>query len=189
MTMSESRTANDCFITSAGMFLPGEPIGNDQMEDILGRIGDAPSRIRKRILSQNRIRTRYYAINDRQETMFSNSQMAANAIRNAIHNSKLDLKDVELLVAATSQGDLPLPGFASMVHGELDMPPCVIATITGICASGIVGLRHAHSLIRNGDVSTAVCCASEFASRKGSPSFGGQTPGLACTAYGADTLP
>ena len=44
---------------------------------------------------------------------------------------------MRLLVAATSQGDLPLPGFASMVHGELGMPPCEIATVHGICASSV----------------------------------------------------
>jgi 3-oxoacyl-[acyl-carrier-protein] synthase-3 len=70
-----------------------------------------------------------------------------------------------LLVAATSQGDLPLPGFASMVHGELDMPPCEIATLHGICASSVVALRHAALAVGAGEVPNAVCVASEFASR------------------------
>ncbi|AMV23577.1 3-oxoacyl-[acyl-carrier-protein] synthase 3 [Gemmata sp. SH-PL17] len=154
-----------CFITSVGQFLPGEPVTNEQMEARLGQIGPKPSGLRERVLRQNRIEQRYYAIDDNQHTTHTNAQMAARAVRDAIAHSTLDLKDVRLLVAATSQGDLPLPGFASMVHGELDMPPCEIATIHGICASSVVALRHAALAVGSGEVPNAVCVASEFASR------------------------
>jgi 3-oxoacyl-[acyl-carrier-protein] synthase-3 len=154
-----------CFITSVGQFLPGEPVGNDRMEDRLGRVGSRPSGLRERVLRQNKIEQRYYAIDDEQRTVFTNAQMAASAVRDAVAGSAVSLKDVRLLVAATSQGDLPLPGFASMVHGELDMPPCEIATLHGICASSVLALRHGALAVGAGEVDTAVCVASEFASR------------------------
>jgi 3-oxoacyl-[acyl-carrier-protein] synthase-3 len=154
-----------CFITSVGKFLPGEPVTNDRIEARLGQVGPKPSGLRERVLRQNKIEQRYYAIDDQQRTTHTNAQMAARAVRDTLANSTLDLKDVRLLVAATSQGDLPLPGFASMVHGELDMPPCEIATLHGICASSVVALRHAALAVRAGDVPNAVCVASEFASR------------------------
>ncbi len=153
------------FITSAGAYLPGKAIGNDDMETVLGQVGSKPSRSRKRILNQNKIETRHYAIDESQTTTISNAGMAAKAIEAAIATSGLDLNAIELLVASTSCPDLPLPGFASMVHGKLDMPPCEIATTHGICASGMVGLRHAASLIQTEQVSNAVCAASEFPSR------------------------
>jgi 3-oxoacyl-[acyl-carrier-protein] synthase-3 len=71
----------NAFITSMGVFLPGEPVDNDSMEDYLGRIGGKPSRVRQRILKQNGIHTRYYAIDREQKTLFSNSQMAARAVK------------------------------------------------------------------------------------------------------------
>ena len=154
-----------CFITSVGKFLPGEPVTNDRVEARLGQIGPKPSGLRERVLRQNKIEQRYYAIDGNQRTLFTNAQMAAHAVRDAIAHGPLDLKDVKLLVAATSQGDLPLPGFASMVHGELDMPPCEIATLHGVCASSVVALRHASLAVRSGDVPNAVCVASEFVSR------------------------
>ncbi len=154
-----------CFITSAGQFLPGEPVPNERMEARLGQIGSKPSRLRERVLNQNKIERRYYAIDDNQRTTHTNAQMAANAVRDAISHSTLSLKDVRLLVAATSQGDLPLPGFASMVHGELDLPPCEVATVHGVCASSVVALRHAALAVGAGEVPSAVCVASEFASR------------------------
>ncbi|MCX5662370.1 MAG: 3-oxoacyl-ACP synthase [Planctomycetota bacterium] len=148
-----------------GKFFPGEPVSNDQMEGRLGRVGSSPSRLRERVLAQNGILQRHYAIDENQRTTHTNAQMAAAAARDAVARAGLSLKDIPLLVAATSQGDLPLPGFASMVHGELDMPPCEIATLHGICASSVAALRHASLAVGAGEAKRAVCVASEIPSR------------------------
>ena len=91
--------------------------------------------------------------------------MAAEAVKSAVSRSSVGLEDLDVLVAASSQGDIPLPGFASMVHGELDMPPCEIASLHGICASGVVALRHSAALIESGAASRVACVASELPSR------------------------
>jgi 3-oxoacyl-[acyl-carrier-protein] synthase III len=153
------------FITALGKFLPGSPIDNDSMEEFLGVIGGKASRARGRILRQNGIQFRHYAINREQQSLFSNAEMAANAVRNAVGRAGLDLKDIDFLAAATSQGDLPLPGFASMVHGELESRPCEIATLHGVCASGVMALKSAMLQVLHQGKTNAVACASEFASR------------------------
>lgn len=153
------------FISSLGKFLPGEPVANDSMEEFLGVINGKVSRVRQRILRQNGIRTRYYAIDRQQHTLFSNAAMAAHAVRNALQRAGLDLDEIDFLAATTSQGDFPLPGFASMVHGELKSPPCEIATLHGVCASGIMALKSALLRIASGNKRHAVVCASEFPSR------------------------
>ena len=155
----------DCYITAAGAFLPGEPISNDEVEDYLGKIDGQASRAKARVLRQNQIRTRHYAMDKNQNTTISNSGMAANSIRQAIEKSNLDLKDIELLVTASTQGDLLLPGFASMVHGELGTPPCEIASLHGVCASSVAAFRHAVMAVQTEEAQNAVCCASEFSSR------------------------
>jgi 3-oxoacyl-[acyl-carrier-protein] synthase-3 len=128
------------YITSTGQFLPGDPIDNDAMEEYLGKIGGKASRVRARILKQNGIQTRHYAMDREQKTLFSNAEMAARAAQEAILSGALDLADIDFLAAATSQGDFPLPGFASMVHAELGAPPCEIATLHGVCASGVMAM-------------------------------------------------
>jgi 3-oxoacyl-[acyl-carrier-protein] synthase-3 len=153
------------FITSLGKFLPGQPVENDAMEEFLGVVHGKVSRVRKRILRQNGIQTRYYAIDRQQQTLFSNALMAANAVRSAMERARLDLDEIDFLAAATSQGDFPIPGFASMVHGELKSPPCEIATLHGVCASGIMALKSAMLQILNGGRRHAIACASEFPSR------------------------
>lgn len=90
--------------------------------------------------------------------------MAAQAIVDLYAKAKLSPDQTDFLGVATSQGDYPLPGFASMVHGELKTPPCEIATFHGVCASGVMALRAATLQVRDGRTA-AVACASEFPSR------------------------
>ena len=153
------------YITSMGTFFPGEPIDNESMEEYIGKIGGKASRARARILKQNGIQTRYYAIDRNQKSVFSNAEMAARAVQAAVNGAEIGLEAVDFLAAATSQGDLPLPGFASMVHGELRSPSCEIATLHGVCASGVMALKAAMLQVNSGEKKHAIACASEFASR------------------------
>lgn len=155
----------DVYITGLGKFLPGSPISNDDMEDYLGRIHGQPSRARARILKQNGIVTRHYAVDKQQRTLHRNSEMAALAVNDALGRAGRGLADVQLLAAATTQGDLPVPGFASMVHGELGGAPCEIASLHGVCASGAMALKNAYLGVKAGEQRVAVACASELPSR------------------------
>lgn len=150
------------YINAFGTFLPGPPVSNEDMEDYLGRIHGKASRSRLRILKQNGIQSRHYAIDREQRSLYSNAQMAALAVRDLF--AKAGIASMDYLAAATSQGDYPLPGFASMVHGELGTPPCEIATLHGVCVSGVMALKSAMLQIESGR-QNAVACASEFASR------------------------
>lgn len=153
------------FINAVGMFLPGEPVTNEEVEDYLGLVGGKASRLKSRILKQNGIQRRHYAINREGKILYWNSTLAAKSILDAISHSEITLADVEYLAAATSQGDLLAPGFASMVQGELRMPPCEVASLHGVCASGIMALKSCYLGIRSGEHRRAVACASELASR------------------------
>lgn len=154
----------NAYITSFGKFLPGPPIANDEMESYLGLVEGKPSRVRQRILKQNRIQFRHYAIDRQQRSLFSNAEMTAKAARCAVARAGLTLADVDFIAAATSQADFPLPGFASMVHGELQSPPCELSTVHGVCASGIMAIKTAALQVAAGK-QNALACAGEFASR------------------------
>ena len=72
------------YINRIGKFLPGEPINNYEMEEYLGKMASRPSRVSQRILNSNGIQKRYYGIDKQQPPLYSNSQMAAFAVRAAI---------------------------------------------------------------------------------------------------------
>jgi 3-oxoacyl-[acyl-carrier-protein] synthase-3 len=163
--MAQREGSADVYITSLGTFLPGPPIDNDQMEDYLGRIHGRPSRVRARVLQHNGILTRHYALDRKQRTIYRNSEMAARAVHSALAGRPMSPAEVDFLAAATTQPDLPVPGFASMVHGELGTAACEIATLQGACASGVMALKSAYLQVKAGGKRAAVVCASELPSR------------------------
>ena len=55
-------TLSEVYLTHSAAFLPNAPVGNDEMEAVLGMVGDTPSRVRQMILRSNAIRSRHYAI-------------------------------------------------------------------------------------------------------------------------------
>ena len=153
------------FINSLGKFLPGNAVTNDEMAAYLGEVDSHSLRIGRRVLKQNGIRQRHYAIDRAQKSRYRNSEMAALAVADALSRSGATVRDIDLLSAATSQGDVLLPGFASMVHAELGNPSCEISTSHGVCASGVLAMKTAYLQVGSGLKSAAVACASEFPSR------------------------
>jgi 3-oxoacyl-[acyl-carrier-protein] synthase-3 len=155
----------EVYITALGTFMPNNSVSNDEMEDFLGKINGKPSSAKSRILKQNGIQKRYYAIDKNQKTTHSNAQMGARAVENALAKSNLLAKDMQLLATGTTQGDLLVPGFASMVHGELALPAIELANFQSVCASGMMALKSGFSQIKSNEKENAVCLGSEFASR------------------------
>ena len=153
------------YITAIGSYLPNEPVSNDEMEDYLGTINGKTSNVRQRILKQNGIQSRHYALTKDQQSTHTNAQLAAKAAETAISRSGLRLNQVDFLATGTTQGDLPVPGFASMVHGELPMKACEIASFQSVCASGVMALKSAWNFLRAGEGNSAMAIGSEFASR------------------------
>ena len=92
--------------------------------------------------------------------------MAALAVRDVLTQTNFDPATIDLLACATSWGDLLLPGFASMVHGELpELPPLETSSNYGVCCAGVTALNYAASQVELGKRRNAIAVASEFASR------------------------
>jgi len=158
---------NQVYMTSVGKFLPGSPISNDEMEDYLGKIGGKPSKTKRIILEKNQIKYRYYAMDKDQKSLYSNAEMAALAIRDALErNTNVTEQEIGFLAAGTTRPDLLLPGFASMVHGETGLPALEIASHAGLCVSGTQALKNAYVHIKSGEHHAAISCGSEFYSRE-----------------------
>jgi 3-oxoacyl-[acyl-carrier-protein] synthase-3 len=161
----------DAFITALGCLLPGERVGNEAMEEVLGRIGGEPSRFGPMVLKQNGIRGRHYARARDGSTAWTNAKLAAAALADALARSELSAADIDYLAAATTQNDVLVPGFASMVHGESGLPPLEIASFQSVCASVMMALKSATLQVRAGGKRAAAVVGSEFASRFFQPGF------------------
>lgn len=152
----------NAFLTATSAVLPGPPVSNDEMEAVLGRIGAAPSRLRARILRNNGIQHRHYAL-DREtgRPTHTSAELAASAIGAACRARGIPLTDLEMLACATAITEHVVPGHASSVHGELGSHPCEIATLHGVCCAGITALKYATMAVWSGGTRTAAVSAVE----------------------------
>lgn len=155
----------DAFITGWGIFMPNAPVGNDEIENVLGLIDGRPSPVKELILERNAIKFRYYAI-DRAtgKQTHSNAQITAEAIRAATRNAGLPLDEIECLVSGTSSPDQMIPNHAVMVHGELENPPCEVVSTAGVCCSSMTAFKYGYMNVLSGMKKNAVISGSELAS-------------------------
>lgn len=151
------------FINRVSSYLPNEPVGNDEMEEYLGVVNETPSRVRPIILRQNRIKIRYYALDKEQNITHSNAELSKIAI-DKLGLSCGELKNVKFLSCGTSMPDQLMPSHASMVHGLAFDHPIEIASLAGVCMSGLMALKTAYMSIKSGNSSNAICTASELIS-------------------------
>jgi len=153
------------YITSTGRFLPGPAISTEQVENVLGAVHGKPSLLRVQIQKANNIQTRHYAIDEQQQTTHSNTEMATNAAEQCLDRAFIARDKVGMLAVASTQGDLPAPGMASMVQAELGLAEIEILTTHGICSSSIMALKAAWNSVRLEEHEAALVVSSELASR------------------------
>lgn len=161
---------NEAYITDVTAFMPNDPISNEEMENVLGKVGGKPSRARKLILRSNGIKSRHYVLDpETREPSFTNAQLTALAIKKLANNS-FALNDIQNISCGTSMPDQMNPGHGVMVHGELKNLPCEVVTTSGICLAGLTALKYSYLSVLSGDHENAVATGSEAAS----PHFKGE---------------
>jgi 3-oxoacyl-[acyl-carrier-protein] synthase III len=155
---------NNVYITNTAAFLPGAPVDSVHMDQFIGSINKMSMRIKDRILAENGIQHRHYAINEQGQSLHSVTSMAAKVVA-ALLSEQATNKTLDFLSAATTGGDCAAPGLANLIQGELHLPPLETLSVSGICAASIGALNAAALAIDSGSANNAVAVASEFPSR------------------------
>ena len=150
----------EVYITKTGKYLPNEAISNDEMEDYLGLINEVASKARRIILRNNKIVSRYYALDKDGNSTHNNAELTRNAIAELFDNS-FSAQDLELLSCGTSTPDNFLPSHAAMVHGLLRNKSVELNSSTGVCCAGMNSLKFGYLSIKSGNTKNAVCTGSE----------------------------
>ncbi|MDO4728577.1 MAG: beta-ketoacyl-ACP synthase III [Bacteroidota bacterium] len=148
------------YITRTASFLPNNPISNDKMECFLGKIDQRASKVKGLILRNNKIKQRYYALDENGKSTHSNAQLTQLAIEQ-LFTDNFKSTDLELLSCGTSTPDQLLPSHAAMVHGLLNNKSIEINTSSGVCCSGMNALQYAYMSVLSGNTQNAVCTGSE----------------------------
>jgi 3-oxoacyl-[acyl-carrier-protein] synthase-3 len=155
----------DVFVNDIAAFLPNEAVTNDEIENVLGKISNSSSKIRRIVLTNNKIKTRYYATDPVTGRLtHNNAQLTAEAIRKLRPYRGFDISSIQCLCCGTTSPDLLLPGHALMVLGELIGPACEAVTTAGICISGMTAFKYAYMNVAAGMSDNAVATGSELSS-------------------------
>jgi len=155
---------SDCFITSTGSYLPGDPVDNESINQYLGKvIGE--SQVRERVLAANGIHSRHYALDKKQNTTHSLYELAAEAVKDCLPKDQ-NLLDIDYLSAGTTIAPHLAPGLSSLLHDQLSKENVIghsleINSNSGICTSGAQAFVNAVRAVKSGDAKAAVCVGAE----------------------------
>ena len=153
---------NEVYITNTAAFFPNDPVSNDEMEDYLGYINDAPSRSKAIVLRNNGIKNRFYALTKQGKPTHTNAQMTAEAVRALFKDTPDGIKDIQLLSTGTSTPDQLMPSHGVMVHGHLpETKPFEVVSPSGVCCAGMHAFKYAYLAIKAGEVQQSVATGSE----------------------------
>ncbi|KQB38802.1 beta-ketoacyl-ACP synthase III [Flavobacterium aquidurense] len=150
----------EVYITKAAKYLPNEAVSNEEMEDYLGLINDAASKARRIILRNNKITSRYYAIDKTGKSTHNNAELTRNAVVQ-LFDENFTAQDLEVLSCGTSTPDVFLPSHAAMVHGLLKNKSVELNSSTGVCCAGMNSLKFGFLSVRSGNSKNAICTGSE----------------------------
>jgi 3-oxoacyl-[acyl-carrier-protein] synthase III len=157
----------NCYITSTGSYLPGEPVDNENLKEYLGKvIGEG--RVRSKILKANGIETRHYALDKKQNATHSLYGLAAEAVKNCLAQDRNSL-NIDYLSAGTTHAPLLAPGVSSLLHDQLSKDKIIshsleINSNSGICSSGAQAIVNATRAVKSGEVKAAICVGVEQSS-------------------------
>jgi 3-oxoacyl-[acyl-carrier-protein] synthase-3 len=150
------------YIINTSVFLPNEPVPNEDMELYLGYINGKPSKSKNIVLRNNGIKTRYYALTKGGKSTHTNAQMTALAVQALFKNNPDKIKEIKLLSCGTSSPDQMMPSHGVMTHGWLPEAGAIeVVSPSGVCCAGMHALKYAYMAIQTGDVKLAVATGSE----------------------------
>lgn len=143
-------------ITGTGSYLPGEPIGN---QDLIAMHGLASSD--DWIIERTGIRTRHLAASG-----ISSSDLALRASQQALAAAGRKAGEVDLVIVATSTPDYIFPSTAALLQSKLGMTHGAPAfDVQAVCSGFVYALSVAEKFIRSGSHKCALVVGTEVFSR------------------------
>src|SRR5438445_528483 len=157
-------------ITSTGAYLPGDPLTNADLEQLVGPLPED-------ILEGIQVKERYWMIDPKTgDHRISNSEMATKAAQAALEAAELEPSQIELIVTSTASPDYHLPPMVTLVQEALGLQRCATTEIRSGCAGFVEALDIARMYVERGDYSNALVIGSEAISPLLVPIFRGKEP-------------
>ncbi len=139
------------YIKSVGGYLPKTIVTND---DLSKKIDTSDEWIRTR----TGIKQRHIAEKDE-----FTSDMCAAAARVALKNANLELKDIDLIIVATTTPDKTFPSTAALTQAKLGIPcaNCAAFDVQAVCSGFMYALSVGSSLLKTGNHKNALIIGAD----------------------------
>ncbi len=140
-------------ITGTGSYLPEKKLSNRDLEAMVDTSDEW-------IFTRTGIRNRHIA-NEHETT----SDLALKSGRRAIEAAQIDVRDIDLIIVATSTPDMVFPSTACLLQAKLGIKGCAAFDLQAVCTGFIYALATADKFIRSGQHRCALVIGAEIFSR------------------------
>lgn len=140
-------------IIGTGIGLPDRLVTNEELENSLGLPPGA-------ILRRTGITSRRWV-----EEHQAASDLAATAARAALTAAGQQASDLDLILVATTSGDIGFASTACLLQRELKATRCPAFDVAASCTGFLYGLSVAQAFLRTGQARTVLLAATEVKSR------------------------
>lgn len=93
------------------------------------------------------------------------SDLAVEAVKKAVLEAKISLKEIDMIIVATATPDMYFPSTACLVQKRLNIKNSACLDISAACSGFIYGLACAKNLIQTGTYKTIVLVGAETLSK------------------------
>jgi len=140
-------------ITATGSYLPNKILTNADLEKLVETtndwIVDRTGISKRHVVAENEL----------------TSDLAFNAAKKTLENSKISASEIEMIIVATTTPDLTFPSTATTLQAKLGASKAFAFDIQAVCSGFVFALNCADNFIRSGQVKNALVVGAESLSR------------------------
>lgn len=159
-------------VAGTGSFLPGNPVPNDRIDDVLGRLEEAPERVRafvhsvgRRMLQSSGIESRHFAVDpETHKLTHTLTTLGEEAARRALDAADCKPQDIDLLLLSAPSYDRTTPPTTTLLQERLGIESCAEMEIHSNCAGVGKCVQVAYDALRLGRYRTALVVYPQLSS-------------------------
>lgn len=166
------RKLNEVELVSLGVYLPGEPVPFDKIEDAIGKLDQAPPKIQRMVHLLRRqvkdligIDQCHFAIDHKtKEITETNATMTVKAIKTALDKANLKSKDLDCILLANPLPDCMTPPTTTIIQEMLGIERCAEIEVHSNCTGTTKVFQIAFDAVRLGRYKKVAVCYSQLSS-------------------------